>query len=166
MALLEAFSMLPREPHRVLVLPGYATTHEDELRSRADDLGIGQATRFVGWVSPDELEALYNAAACFVFPSLYEGFGLPVLEAMARGVPVACSVRASLSEVAGDAAVSFDPEHPSEIARAMVHILDDPAEAARLRAAGRARAAIFTWAATARGTLNTYEQVLSSSSGR
>ena len=79
---------------------------------------------------------------------------------MTRGVPVACSVRASLGEVVGDAAVSFDPERPEEIARAMIRILDDPVEADHLRAAGLARAASFTWAATARGTLQTYERAL------
>ena len=160
MALLEAFSLLPEEPSRILVLPGHPTAHEAALRSRADALGIARSTRFIGWVSGDELEALYSAAACFVFPSLYEGFGLPVLEAMTRGVPVACSVRASLGEVVGDAAVSFDPERPEEIARAMIRILDDPVEADHLRAAGLARAASFTWAATARGTLRTYERAL------
>ena len=160
MALLEAFSLLPQEPNRILVLPGYPTAHEAALRSRAEALGIARSTRFIGWVSRDELEALYSAAACFVFPSLYEGFGLPVLEAMTRGVPVACSVRASLGEVIGDAAVSFDPERPEEIARAMIRILDDPVEADHLRAAGLARAASFTWAATARGTLRTYERAL------
>ena len=72
--------------------------------------------RFLGWVDPVELEGLYAAASCFVFPSLLEGFGLPVLEAMARGVPVACSARGALAEVAGDAALRFDPASEAQIA--------------------------------------------------
>jgi glycosyltransferase involved in cell wall biosynthesis len=112
-------------------------------------------------VSAADLEGLYALAACFAFPSLYEGFGLPVLEAMARGVPVACSDRASLREVAGSAALVFDPEDPRSIANAVTRLLDDPAEAERLRVAGRAQASRFTWEATARGVLETYRRALS-----
>ena len=148
----------------MLLLPGYPTPHETELRVHADALGITPWTRFVGWVTDDDLEAMYRAASCFVFPSLYEGFGLPVLEAMARGVPVACSLRGRAGRGAGDAAVSFDPELPDEISRALQRILDDPSEADRLRTAGLARARHFTWGATARGTLETYERVLGSRS--
>jgi len=96
----------------------------------------------------------------FVFPSLYEGFGLPVLEAMRRGVPVACSNRSSLPEVAGDAALLFDPEDPRAITAAIERLLRDPAEAQRLRSAGREQAARFTWAATARATVASYERAL------
>ncbi len=86
-----------------------------------------------------------------MFPSLYEGFGLPVLEAMARGVPVACSDRASLPEVAGDAALLFDPADPAAIAAAVERLLGDAAEAERLRAAGRAQAATVHLGAHRRG---------------
>jgi glycosyltransferase involved in cell wall biosynthesis len=95
-----------------------------------------------------------------VFPSFYEGFGLPVLEAMARGVPVACSDRASLPEVAGDAAILFDPADPGAMAAALERLLTDPVEAERLRAAGRARAARFTWERTAGLTLAAYERAV------
>src|SRR5438046_5026541 len=97
------------------------------------------------YVSPADLEGLYALADAFVFPSLYEGFGLPVLEAMARGVPVACSDASSLPEVAGDAAVLFDPHDQSAIARALERLLGDPDEAERLRSAGRRRAGLFSW---------------------
>jgi len=116
--------------------------------------------RFLGWVSQAEVEGLYAASALFVFPSLYEGFGLPVLEAMQRGLPVACSDRTSLPEVAGDAALLFDPDKPEEIAAAMERLLAGGDEVERLRAAGYERARRFTWAETARLTLETYERTL------
>ena len=154
---------LPVDRRPVLVLPGYPTPHEIELRRRAEQLGVAGDVRFLGWIDPDELEGFYRAAACFVFPSLHEGFGLPVLEAMARGVPVACSNRSSLPEIAGDAAVTFDPERVEEIARALETLIVDPALAQRLREAGRQRAAQFSWARTARLTLASYERALARS---
>ncbi len=118
--------------------------------------------RFLGWVSGAELEGLYELAAAFVFPSRYEGFGLPVLEAMRRGVPVACSNTSSLPEVAGDAALLFDPLDVPAMTAAIQRILGDPTEADRLRAAGREQAARFTWAATARATAASYDRALRS----
>jgi glycosyltransferase involved in cell wall biosynthesis len=111
-------------------------------------------------VSEDELEGLYRAADCFALPSMHEGFGLPVLEAMARGVPVACSDRSALPEVAGDAAEHFDPSSPDSIARALRRVLTDRDRAAALVDRGRARAAQFTWEATAQSTLATYRRTL------
>lgn len=160
--LLDAWALIPKERRGVLVLPGYPTPHEQELRRQAADLGIAASTRFPGWVPADDLEALYRLAQCFVFPSLYEGFGLPVLEAMARGVPVACSGRASLAEVAGGAARLFDPESPQAIADAVDEILSSASLAERLRQAGHEQAQRFTWSATARGTLDTYDRTLAS----
>jgi len=158
MRLLGAFALIPPERRPMLVLPGYRTPYEDELRVRAAELELGDDVRFLGWVDPAELEGLYAAAACFVFPSLREGFGLPVLEAMARGVPVACSANGALGEVAGDAALLFDPRSEVAIAAAIERLLADHVEAERLRAAGYARAAKFTWSATAGATLSTYER--------
>src|SRR5205823_11696355 len=119
---------------------GYPTAHEDELRGRVTRLGIADDVRLLGWIEPRELEGLYAAAGCFVFPSLLEGFGLPVLEAMNRGVPVACSDRGALAEVAGDAALHFDPESVVSITAAIWALLRDPAVAKRHRERGRARA--------------------------
>ena len=158
--LLDALLLVPESSRPVLVLPGYPTWHEAELRAHAAALGLEEDVRFLGWVSADELEGLYAAATAFVFPSLYEGFGLPVLEAMRRGLPVACSNRSSLPEVAGEAGLLFDPERPEEIAAAMSRLLDDPEEAARRREAGLAQAARFTWEATAHATLDSYERAL------
>jgi glycosyltransferase involved in cell wall biosynthesis len=153
MRLLDAIALLGDRP--VLVIPGYPTPHEAELRERAAALGVRAV--FPAWVSPADLEGLYAEAAAFVFPSLGEGFGLPVLEAMARGVPVACSDRSSLPEVAGDAAVLFDPLDPRAIAAAITRAV---AEAERLRVLGRERVAAFTWERTAELTAASYERAL------
>jgi glycosyltransferase involved in cell wall biosynthesis len=155
--LLDALVLIPEEKRPVLVLVGHATPYEHELRQHAARLNISADTRFLDWVPNEELEGLYRASTCFVFPSLYEGFGLPVLEAMTRGVPVACSNRGALPEVAGDAALLFDPDQPPSIATAVQKLLTDPAERKRLSGLGRANAARFSWAATARETLATYE---------
>jgi len=157
--LLDAWATLP-VPRPLLVLPGYATPHEEELRRRTRDLGIENDVRFFGWVSAADLEGLYALARCLVFPSLYEGFGLPILEAMARGLPVACSGRASLAEVAGAAARLFDPEDARSIADAVSELLHNAQLRDRLRSAGYQQAARFTWAATAHGTVASYERAL------
>jgi glycosyltransferase involved in cell wall biosynthesis len=158
--LLDALAFLPPAGRPVLFLVGYPTEHEEDLRRHAVELGLAGDVRFPGWVDPAELEGLYALASCFVFPSLYEGFGLPVLEAMARGVPVACADRASLPEIAGDAALLFDPEDPAAIAAAMQRLLADRPLADRLRAAGREQAARFSWRAAAEGTLASYRRAL------
>ncbi len=160
MRLLEAHALLERRP--LLVLPGYHTDHEAELQARAAKLRITDDVRFLGWVADADMEGLYAAARAFVFPSLYEGFGLPVLEAMQRGVPVACSGRSALAEVGGDAALLFDAEDPRAIADAVRSILCDDALAERLRTQGRAQAARFSWGASARGCLDVYGRVLGS----
>jgi glycosyltransferase involved in cell wall biosynthesis len=159
--LLDALATFPAERRPLLVIPGYPTWHEEELREQARSLEIEDDVRFLGWVSQAEIEGLYAAAALFVFPSYYEGFGLPVLEAMQRGVPVACSDRTSLPEVAAGAAVMFDPDRPDQIAAAMERLLSDGAEVARLRDAGYERARQFKWDDTARLTAESYERALS-----
>jgi len=159
--LLDAHAALGAPGERpVLVIPGYATKHEAELRARCQTLGTTDDVRFPAWLEAADLEGLYALSDAFVFPSLYEGFGLPVLEAMARGVPVATSGRASLAEVAGDAALLFDPESAEAIRDAMARLLDDGALRERLRLAGRERAATFTWERTAELTFAAYERVL------
>jgi glycosyltransferase involved in cell wall biosynthesis len=158
--LIGALARIPAARRPLLVLPGYHTPHEDELRTRAAQLGVTDDVRLLGWVDDPQLEGLYAAAACFVFPSLYEGFGLPVLEAMVRGVPVACSGRGALDEIAGDAALRLDPESEASIAGAIERLLEDPQEAERLRRAGRQRAGEFSWEAAAAGTIASYERAL------
>jgi glycosyltransferase involved in cell wall biosynthesis len=144
--LLEAFALLRRErPELRLVLAG------------GDPLPPHDGVDQVGRCSLDELASLYRRASALVFPSLYEGFGQPPLEAMASGCPAAVSNAASLPEVCGDAARSFDPESPQEIAAAVAEVLDDP-EPWRVR--GLERAARFTWAESARLHEDAYRELL------
>jgi glycosyltransferase involved in cell wall biosynthesis len=160
LALIGALARIPSDERPVLVLAGYPTEHEAQLRERAQTLGIEDDVRFPGWLSDAEVEGLWAIADAFVFPSLYEGFGLPVLEAMARGVPVACSKAPSLPEVAGDAALLFDPHDEAAIADALARVLVDTQLAERLRAAGRKRVREFTWERTARATIDSYLRAL------
>jgi glycosyltransferase involved in cell wall biosynthesis len=160
--LLYAIAAIAPERRPALVVPGYPTPHEDELRELSVRLGVDGSVRLPGWLPAADLEGLYQAAACVVFPSLYEGFGLPVLEAMARGVPVACSTSSSLPEVAGDAALLFDPESVNAIRDAIERLLGDERLATRLRKAGLERAATYTWERTAELTAACYRRALAS----
>jgi glycosyltransferase involved in cell wall biosynthesis len=159
--LIGALARIPAERRPLLVVPGYATPYETELRARAAALGVERDVRLPGWLSGSELEGLWAVSDAFVFPSLYEGFGLPVLEAMARGIPVACSDASSLPEVAGDAAILFDPHDEAAIAAAIERLIADAPASERLRDAGLRRAAEFTWRRTAQLTLEAYARVLS-----
>jgi glycosyltransferase involved in cell wall biosynthesis len=158
-ALIGALGRIPAERRPVLVLPGYPTAHEADLRWRAREIGVHADVRFLDWLSSGDFEGLWGLADMFVYPSLYEGFGLPVLEAMARGVPVACSDASSLPEVAGNAALMFDPHDELAIAAALERLSSDPAEVGRLRARGLERVREFTWERTALRTLESYARV-------
>ena len=160
--LLAAFARLESDPAPLLVLPGYSTAFEDELQAEAKRLGILDRVRFLDWVSDEDLEGLYRAAVCFVFPSLAEGFGLPVLEAMARGVPVACSNTSSLPEVAVDAARYFDPLDEAAIAAAIAELIGNAGMREELAGAGRKRARLFSWERAARETVESYERAWAS----
>jgi glycosyltransferase involved in cell wall biosynthesis len=149
-----------------LVLPGSSTDYERRLRELAAELSISERVHFPGWVSDADLEGLYRAATCFVLPSFEEGFGIPVLEAMGRGVPVACSNTTSLPEIAGEAALLFDPRRPEEIGAAISRIASDAELARTLTERGRERCAAFTWEATARATLETYRRTISGGRAR
>jgi glycosyltransferase involved in cell wall biosynthesis len=120
---------------------------------------------FTGYVAPADLPALYSGAACFVFPSLYEGFGLPVLEAMAAGTPVIASRVGAIPEVAGDAALLVDARRPMELAEAMATVLTDAGLRSRLVSRGRARARQFTWESVAERTLSVYEAAFATGGG-
>ena len=139
-----------------LVLPGYPTAFDGELRERA----AGAKVAFAGWLPDADLEGLYGAATCLAFPSLAEGFGLPVLEAMRRGLPVACSDATSLPELVGDAALTFDPESTEQIARAIRRLLAEPELREDLARRGRERARRFSWEHAARDTVASYRRAL------
>jgi glycosyltransferase involved in cell wall biosynthesis len=159
--LIRAIAHLP-EPRPLLVLPGSPNAYEQKLRQLAADLGLASDVAFPAWVSDPDLEALYAEAACFVLPSFQEGFGLPLLEAMARGVPVACSSISSLPEVVGNAALLFDPSDDRAIASQVERLLGDTALAADLSRRGRARVELFTWKRTAKLTLESYRRACTS----
>jgi glycosyltransferase involved in cell wall biosynthesis len=149
-------SVAERWPDVVLVMPGNPTVYERELRELAAELGIAANVVFPAYVDAADLEGLYALARCFVLASIDEGFGIPILEAMRRGVPAACSRASSLPEVAGDAARYFDPLSVGDIADAITELLADRGLAGDLAARGRERERAFTWQATAQGTLESY----------
>jgi len=146
------------DPHLAVV--GQEAWGAGEEQEAVEKLGLGDRVHFLGYVPQEDLPALYNAASVFLFPSLYEGFGLPVLEAMACGTPVVTSSVSAMPEVAGNAAVLVDPTDAHAIADAVDHLWSSPAETERLRGAGIARAAAFTWDACAEATLSVYRRVL------
>jgi glycosyltransferase involved in cell wall biosynthesis len=158
--LLEALAVIEPARRPVLAVSG-AGTDGPELSDQVAALSLRTDVRLLGFAPRATLEALYATAACVVIPTLYEGFGLPVIEAMARGTPVACSDIPVLREVAADAACFFDPRRPAAIAEAMLGLIEQPARARRYADAGRRRAAGFTWEATARATIATYRRALS-----
>lgn len=148
--------VIERVPTAVLVLPGNPTPHERNLRALVEREDLDANVMFLPYVSSADLDGLYALASCFAFASLNEGFGIPILEAMRHGLPVACSNVSSLPEVAGDAAHYFDPYDVNDMARALLDILSDSELASRLNKLGTEREALFTWEATARGTLDSY----------
>lgn len=142
-----------------LVLVGQVDPRYPNPRLWAAQLGLANSVLALGSVSDDDLRNLYSGAACVVFPSLYEGFGLPVVEAMACGAPVLCSAASSLPEAAGDAALLLDPHDKAGWAEAIARVLRDPALRADLRARSLARAGQFSWDASARATLQVYHSL-------
>jgi glycosyltransferase involved in cell wall biosynthesis len=148
---------LPHLPADVtVVLAGRHEGYDQRLREVATELGVGERLRLAGYVSDPELERLWLLAGCAAFPTRAEGFGLPVLEAMARGVPVACSDIPVLREVGGDVPEYFDHADPAAAATAIVAALGDGERGRR----GVERAGRFSWADAARGTMAAYERAL------
>ena len=148
---IEALGLMEDPP--TVVVTGYSSPYEQRLRDIADARGV--RLRMPRYLDEAGLNGLYALSSCVAVVSFYEGFGLPVLEAMVRGVPVVCSDRASLPEVAGDAAVLVNPEDPADIRRGIEQVLADPEP---LLARGRQRAATFTWERTARLTVDAYRR--------
>ncbi|MGH9900326.1 MAG: glycosyltransferase family 4 protein [Pyrinomonadaceae bacterium] len=148
----------PRTKLPQLVLVGKRAWLYGETLRAVEESGVGGHTIFTGYVSEGDLPALYTGAKCFVYPSYFEGFGLPPLEAMQCGTPVVTGDRTSLPEVVGDAGLMVDPFDIGAIAGAVERLLDSPALRAELRAKGLARAKIFSWRENARLTLAAYER--------
>jgi glycosyltransferase involved in cell wall biosynthesis len=142
------------------VLSGKETWYTPKVREAARTSGFAPRIHFTGFVTDPELLELYNACDCFVFPSFYEGFGLPILEAMACGRAVACSNTAAMPEVADGAGLLFDPYDTADIARALKDILIDSELRSRLERLGLQRAAHFSWQKSARATLDVYREIV------
>lgn len=158
--LIEAFERLrsrARFPHR-LVLAGGDWSGAKTVHQRAAASRYAEDILFTGYVTDDHLIDLYTCADVMVFPSLYEGFGLPLLEAMTCGVPVACGDVSSLPEVGGEAATYFSPDQPDQICDAMECLLEDQRYRSEKVALGRSRSQQFTWTATAEGTFDVLQR--------
>lgn len=157
--LLEAFAIIKKSrPDMKLVITGQAQEKYSDVKSYARKMGLVQDVIFPGFVSADLLPAMYAEAVCFCFPSLYEGFGLPPLEAAAVGTPVMTANVSSLPEIMGDAAEYVNPENVADIAVGTLRALEG-SRRAQLVALGKVRAKQFTWADCAKQTLAMYERV-------
>jgi glycosyltransferase involved in cell wall biosynthesis len=146
-------------PH-TLVVAGARGWRDDAVVEMLQQRSVSPRIRVLGEVGDDQLVELYRGADCLLFPSLYEGFGFPVLEAMACGTPVVCADRTSLPEVAGDAAVLVDPDDTVAIASALAEVLSSPARRAELADAGLARVREFSWRRCADRTVGVYHRAL------
>jgi glycosyltransferase involved in cell wall biosynthesis len=157
--LVEAFARARRRgiPHHLVCVGPYGWSSRD-LTGRIERLGMTDAVHFTGYAPFDDLPAIYNLGELFVFPSMYEGFGLPVVEAMASGTPVITSNTSSLGEIAGDAACTVDPTSIDAIADALVGVATDDAWRRELSARGLRRAAAFSWTQTAKEMLAVYHR--------
>lgn len=163
--LLEAFARLGGDDVR-LVLAGASGEGDDELRARAARIGFADRLVLTDWVTDGELDALYRGALALIFPSTVEGFGLPILEAMQCGCPVATADRSSMPEVGGDAALYFDPYSVEQITDAMRTLMSDHARRTELITKGEQRARLFSWRATADRTIDVYNRLLGEAVGK
>jgi len=163
LTLLKAFDQIVRQTslRPQLVITGGEGWLMDETFSFIKHSGIGDRLRLTGYLGDDELRALYSSCRIFVYPSLYEGFGLPPLEAMACGAPVIAGRVAALQEVLGSAARLFDPLNVEALAGSIVELMENDEERRRMASNGPKHAAKFSWAETARRTLNVYRDVMS-----
>ena len=157
--LLHAHARL-RRPRVPLYVAGGTGWRFGPIFDTVHQLGLQDDVHFLGFVPEDELPLWYNAARLFAFPSLYEGFGLPVLEAMACGTPVVTSTAASLPEVAGQAAVLIPPQDTTRLAQEMERVLDDPQRQMEMRAAGCIQASRFSWRAMTDQTIASYQRAV------
>ncbi len=158
--LIEAFSRLKNAGDCTLVLTGKVEARRAEVYSSVERFGVTGRVQFIGEAGEADLPVLYSMARVFVFPSLFEGFGLPPLEAFACGTPVVSSNVTSLPEVIGDAGIMVDPTDTGAIAEAIDRVLGSATLATEMREKGLKRAALFSWAACAEATLKVYREAL------
>jgi glycosyltransferase involved in cell wall biosynthesis len=162
--LVEAYAQLPM-PRIPLMLVGGKGWFYEEISVRVEELDLADEVRFVGYIPAEELPWWYNAAEALAYPSLYEGFGLPALEAMACGTPVVTSRTSSLPEVVGEAGMLVEPTDVAALAGALQHVLEDGELREQMRTAGLAQAASFSWQRTARETVKCYRRALAGQAG-
>ncbi len=160
--LVKAFEHLKRNGYKELrlVLAGHRPADKGKLDRTIRDSGLGNEILFTGYVPDRILAGLYAHAEAFVFPSTYEGFGIPILEAFSLGTPVVCSRAAAIPEVAGDAACYFDPFDPEDMASVISSVLSDTELRKRMVDRGKLRVRLFSWEKTAEQTLAVYQKVL------
>jgi glycosyltransferase involved in cell wall biosynthesis len=158
--LIAAFARIAREAvgPRMLVIAGHKGWLYEGVFAAAQRHGVAEQVRFLNYVAEDDLRALYRAAAVVAMPSLYEGFGIPLLEAMASGTPIVCSTAGSLPEVAADAGLLVPAEDTEALAEALLRVVREPVLAAALVAHGRERVKAFTWQAAAQAHLRVYHE--------
>jgi glycosyltransferase involved in cell wall biosynthesis len=161
---IRGYAQLPaplRREHQLVIACRIGPLRRFELRTFAASLGIGgDEIELTGFVSEEELAALYRSCGLFIFPSLYEGAGLPILEAMSCDAPVAATNSSSIPELLGDLEATFDPADPADIARCLGEVLDDRAALERLRERSRRRLGVYTWERVARETIAGYERAM------
>ncbi|HXY53893.1 MAG TPA: glycosyltransferase family 1 protein [Nitrospirota bacterium] len=143
-----------------LVLTGIAKKSYSDIIGEIKRLGLGDKVKVLGYLPYEELPYLYNLARALVFPSLFEGFGIPLVEAMACGCPIACSNTTSIPEVVGDAGVFFDPTSPEDMADKIWQLWKDDERLKEMRKRGLERAKLFSWDETARKTIETYRKTI------
>lgn len=162
--LIRAYCSLPAEVREQfpLVIAGGKGWLSSDLYAWVQEIGAGSTVNFLGYVPQADLPFLYCGAVCFLYPSLYEGFGLPPLEAMACGTPVITSNTSSLPEVVGKAAILIDPLSEMELREAIMKVLENPEMRTKMASMGLERASMFSWEKTARETLNAYEACFTS----
>ncbi|HEY6042640.1 MAG TPA: glycosyltransferase family 1 protein, partial [Anaerolineae bacterium] len=162
LVLLEAYQTLLRANANAprLVIAGRKGWLYQPVFDRVRELGLDAQVHFTDWVDEADAPALMNLADVFVFPSLYEGFGLPPLEAMACGIPVICSNASSLPEIMGEAGILFEPHDTHALVQAMSRVLENEGTRQALRKAGLEQAQKFSWERAARETLQVYEEAV------
>jgi glycosyltransferase involved in cell wall biosynthesis len=161
--IIEAYSELI-DQKRPLVIAGGKGWLESDLDQRIKQCGIKDRVKFLGYVSDEELSVLYSSCFAFIYPSYYEGFGLPVLEAMSCGAAVITSNTSSLPEVGGDAVLYIDPRSKKSLVEAMKGLLDNPSLIPELRMKSKERAKIFSWDKAAEPVLKIYEKTMQTKS--